>query len=148
MLKLCWNIKNLFLSLFMRRTVGARALVLQGDQVLLIKHTYMPEWHTIGGGVDAGESALQAVIRELQEEVGIEPLDEPSLFGFYYNPHSKHDDYVAFFICKKFTQKPCKSREILEAKWFPINDLPQDISPGTQRRIDEYLGKCPKRDRW
>jgi 8-oxo-dGTP pyrophosphatase MutT (NUDIX family) len=128
--------------------MGARALVVQENQVLLIKHTYMPEWHTIGGGVDPGETGLQAVIRELQEEVGIETLEEPSLFGFYHNTHQKHDDYVAFYVCTHFKRKGAKSREIEEAKWFPLHALPSDISPGTKRRIEEYLGERPISDRW
>lgn len=109
----------------------------------------MPDWHTIGGGVDPGESSLEAIKRELQEEVGIDVIEDPSLFGFYYNPYHKRDDYVAFYICKKFNRNnSVTSPEISEAKWFSLNSLPSDTSPGTKRRIEEYLGMRPLSDVW
>jgi hypothetical protein len=39
-------------------------------------------------------------------------------------------------------------QEIAQANWFLFDELPQDVSPGTKRRIDEYLGKAGKSDRW
>ncbi len=148
MIKILWKINNIFLSLFSKRTVGARALVIQQDQILLVKHTYTPGWYTIGGGVDAGESGLQALARELKEEVGINLLESPSILGFYYNRNEKRDDYIIVYVCKKFEKEAAVSKEILEARWFPLNSLPHDISPATQRRIDEYLGHRPLSDRW
>lgn len=148
MIQLYWKTRAFLLSLFSKRTVGARALVIQNDQILLVKHTYMPGWCTIGGGVDAGESGLQALRRELKEEVGIDLQESPPILGFYYNYHQKRDDYVIVYICKKFSKKKVVSREILEEEWFLFNELPHDISPGTKRRIEEYLGQRPPSDVW
>ncbi|MBI2707851.1 MAG: NUDIX domain-containing protein [Proteobacteria bacterium] len=148
MIHFLWTLKNFFLSLFSRKTVGARALVVQDNKILLVKHTYTPGWYTIGGGIDKGESPLQAVRRELQEEVGITPSQTPTFFGFYHNKCYKRDDYVALYLCTDFTRKEVKSREILEAKWFSLEALPPDMSPGTKRRLDEYLGHHPIRDVW
>lgn len=38
-----------------------------------------PRWLTPGGGIDAGESVLQAAVRELREETGL--LVEPEALG-------------------------------------------------------------------
>lgn len=148
MIKLYWKMKNIFLSLFSKRTMGARALVIQNDDILLVKHTYMPGWYTIGGGVDAGESGLQALKRELKEEVGIDLHESPSILGFYHKRHQKRDDYVIVYVCKEFEKTHVVSKEILESKWFPLNALPHDISPATKRRIEEYLGQRPLSDFW
>jgi 8-oxo-dGTP pyrophosphatase MutT (NUDIX family) len=148
MIKFFWETKNTLLSLFSLRTVGARTLVLQNDHILLVKHTYLPGWYTIGGGVDAGESGLQALIRELKEEVGVILHESPSILGFYHNPYEKRDDYVVVYVCKEFEKKEVVSKEILEARWFPLNALPPDISPATKRRIEEYLGRRPLSDVW
>lgn len=148
MMKLLWDIRVLLLSFLSKKTVGARALVIQNDQILLIKHTYLPGWCTIGGGVDQGETGLQALKRELKEEVGIDLQEEPSILGFYHKNQKKWDDYIILYVCKKFTRTETYSREILESKWFSLNDLPSDITPSTKSRIEEYLGHRPLSDTW
>lgn len=67
------------------KTLGVRALVIKNNRVLLIKHSYINGWYTVGGGVKRGETPLQAIQRELFEEVGIECLDKPQLFNVYYS---------------------------------------------------------------
>jgi 8-oxo-dGTP pyrophosphatase MutT (NUDIX family) len=149
MMKFCWRIKNFLFSFFSKKTVGARALILQDEQILLVKHTYMPGWCTVGGGIDPGESPLQALQRELQEEVGIELKSPPPILSFYYSNKEDRDDYVILYVCTDFIkQEPTTSDEIAEAKWFPLTQLPSDITPATQRRIEEYLDQRPLSDRW
>jgi len=54
-------------------TVGVRALVIDGTgRVFLVKHSYVAGWHLPGGGVEAGESLMTALTRELREEGNIE----------------------------------------------------------------------------
>lgn len=61
----------------MRFRRGARVILLdEDDRVLLVRghDADQPErswWFTIGGGIDAGESALAAAVREVREESGI-----------------------------------------------------------------------------
>ena len=148
MLQFLWKIKSAVLSLFNSRTVGARALVITDNQILLVKHSYVPKWHTIGGGIDKGETPMEAVQRELWEEAGIQCISPPQLFGVYHNNFEKRDDYVVLYIVEQFTQVSVESPEILEARWFAFHDLPEEISPATQRRIDEYLGARQRQERW
>lgn len=148
MTKIYWEIKNFLLALFAKRTMGARALVIREDYILLVKHTYISGWYTVGGGIEVGETGLQALTRELQEEVGIELKKEPTILGFYHTTQEGRDDYVIVYVVKDFVQSPVISKEILEAKWFPLTALPPDISSGTQRRIEEYLNQRPLSDRW
>ncbi len=130
------------------KTVGARALVVRDDQVLFVKHTYQKGWCTIGGMVDKGETTLQAISRELFEEVGLTPLEKPELFGVYHSNREKRDDYVAFYIVKKFDMKEVYSPEIADKQWFSLSHLPEEITPATKRRVEEYLGKRERSDRW
>ena len=51
---------------------GVQAIVWTERQtVVLVRHTYMPGWHLPGGGRKRRETPRQAVIRELQEEIGL-----------------------------------------------------------------------------
>ena len=84
-LRWLWVIRNFILKIMNYRSIGARALVIKDDEVLLIRHTYESGWFTIGGAVDKGETFVQAAIRELQEEVGVTPTEPPVLFGVYFN---------------------------------------------------------------
>ena len=142
----CWG---LVAWVFVRRTVGARALVIKDQKILLVKHTYMPKWYTIGGGVKLKESPLQGTIRELKEEAGITAQGTLELLGVYYKVHQGHDDYVVVYICKDFKEEDyiCP-HEIVEKRWFPLDKLPEDISPGCLRRIQEYLKLKPVSDQW
>lgn len=141
-------IRSSILSLLRKPTIGVRILLVKEDQVLLVKHTYQPGWYTIGGGVESGETPREAIERELQEEVGVVLNTAPELFSVYYSCHEKHDNYVIFYIGCEHTQAQVYSPEILESRWFSIADLPEDTTPATRRRIDEYMGKCNITDQW
>lgn len=146
--KIFHKIRNCVFRAFGVKTIGARALVVNNDQVLLIRHTYQKGWYTIGGAVENNESMRCAIFRELLEEVGLTPTEEPELFGVYHSNSEKRDDYVAFYIVKKFEMKEVYSPEIHEKKWFSLHDLPLDTTPATKRRIDEFLGQRQKSDMW
>lgn len=143
------KIKDFIFSFLPFKTFGVQALVIKGKNVLLIKHTYISGWYTIGGGVERGESCLQAIIRELKEEADISVLKGPELFGLYYKTYGRLNHHVAFYICKDFHEGPKFSKtEVLQKKWFPLSNLPKDLSFPNRMRIEEYLGKKPLSDRW
>ena len=52
-------------------TLGARVVALRGDEVMLVKQSYTTGWILPGGGVERGETLLQAAIREVREEAGL-----------------------------------------------------------------------------
>ncbi len=141
-------LKTAVLSLLSKRTIGARILLIRDDKVLLVKHTYQKGWYTIGGGVESGETPRFAIERELQEEVGVTLTSPPKLFAVYYSDYEKRDDYVVFYIGRDFTQKTVESPEIADRQWFALDNLPEDVTPATRRRIDEYLGRREITDLW
>lgn len=131
-------------------TLGSRALVLNAEgQVLLVQHTYDTYWYLPGGGVNKGESAKAAVIRELKEEVGlIVAEDEPLLFGIYYHTYLGVNDYPIIYIVKNYSSIASHSHEIAQMEWFHYDALPEMVSPGTKRRLVEYFTDAPVADRW
>ncbi|AMP89745.1 NUDIX domain-containing protein [Legionella pneumophila] len=131
-------------------TLGARAIVINTEeQVLLVKHTYQPHWYLPGGGVKKGESPKAAVIRELQEEVGIITAEQDViLFGIYHHKYLGVNDYPVIYIVKKYTSHVAYSREIEQMKWFRLDTLPEMVSQGTKRRLVEYINKNPISEKW
>jgi len=48
------------------------ALVVRNDKILMIKTLWSNRWELPGGGIEIGETAEEAAIRELKEECGLE----------------------------------------------------------------------------
>jgi len=124
-------------------TFGVRGLIhdADNDTVFLIRHTYVPGWQLPGGGVEVGETALQALERELSEEGNIEIEGPPVLQSIHFNRHASRRDHVAFFLIRSFRQPAQKlpDREIAEAGFFPLDRLPAETTPATLRRIAEVF---------
>ena len=54
--------------------VSAKALVVADDGKVLVCKEDQPHWSLPGGGVDHGEQPLQALMRELEEELGVKEI--------------------------------------------------------------------------
>ena len=88
-------------------TLGVRGVVLDGDdKVFLVRHSYVAGWHLPGGGVEVGETFLEALRRELVEEGRIELTGEPVLHGLFFNGHVSRRDHVAVYVVRQIQPDP------------------------------------------
>lgn len=132
-------------------TLGVRGLVIDdANHVFLIRHSYVAGWHLPGGGVEPGETLLDALIRELAEEGNIEPTAPPMLHGVFFNGRVSRRDHVAVFVLRDFRQTatPVPNHEIVAHGFFKLDDLPNDTTAGTRARIIEVMGGVPAREQW
>jgi len=132
-------------------TLGVRGLVLDRDgRVFLIKHSYAEGWHLPGGGVEAGETLIEALKRELREEGNIEIASTPILHGVYFQPLYSNRDHVALYVVRDYIQPspPQPNHEIVEHGFFALDALPADTTRGTRARIDEVLHGVAISQRW
>jgi 8-oxo-dGTP pyrophosphatase MutT (NUDIX family) len=132
-------------------TLGVRGLVVDGaGRILLVQHSYVRGWHLPGGGVEPGETMLQALARELAEEGNIRLSGPPRLHGIFFNRCVSRRDHVAVYLVQDFEQDgPFRpNREIAVASFFALDALPNDTTAGTRARIAEIIGGAPVSEHW
>jgi ADP-ribose pyrophosphatase YjhB (NUDIX family) len=142
---------HLYWRLARGMTLGVRAVVLDdGDRVFLVRHSYVSGWYLPGGGVEVGETFLDALKRELIEEGCIEISGEPILHGLFFNRHVSHRDHVAVYVVRQFRQDrlPEPNHEIVACGFFETTALPEGTTPGTILRIREVLERAPRIETW
>ncbi|MDA0961871.1 MAG: NUDIX domain-containing protein [Proteobacteria bacterium] len=131
---------HLYFLLTRPLTIGVRAAIRMRDgKFVLVRHTYTPGWHFPGGGLAKNEVAREALLREVEQELGIQIRSELALLGLYFNRAVSKRDHVLLFHCRYDGDLPVKSPsyEIAEIAAFDSDRLPEDMDPGTARRIRE-----------
>lgn len=119
-------------------------LITKGKEVLLARSANFPPgmFSTLAGFVEPGETVEQAVHREVYEEVGIYlqnlqyrssqpwPFPNSLMLGF-------HAEYLSGDI-------NIDNDEIVEANWWPVDQLPMIPPTGSISRqlIDQYIEFC------
>jgi 8-oxo-dGTP diphosphatase len=131
--KVVYSFLKIYWFVLRPKTQGVTCLILSGDELLLVRHTYgRSAWTLSGGGLKKNESKEEAVKREVKEELGLEIT--PEYIGeFTHNPEHKIDTVFCFVARVEKEEPKIDHLEIKEAKWWNINNLPKDRSASLQR---------------
>jgi 8-oxo-dGTP diphosphatase len=127
----------------MRTRVGA-AILREGKMLLIRRLKNGREYYVLpGGGVEEGETPLQALIREVEEETSLSFTQ--SAVVLETEDRQKH----IIFVITDATGTPMlagpeKQRESAENvyafAWIPVDDLAGlELFPEAARRLKEYL---------
>jgi ADP-ribose pyrophosphatase YjhB (NUDIX family) len=123
-------------------TLGVRGVAFDAEgRVLLVKHSYTPGWHFPGGGVEPGETCEHALAREMAEEACVELEPPLRLHGLFHNVNTSRRDHVAVYVVPAFrvTGERKPDREIVAARFFALDALPDGTTRATQARLAEIL---------
>lgn len=105
------------------------AIARRGDKILLGRRKKQGfgqgKWLGLGGKVDEGESIEQAMIRECQEESGIEVTKfiKRGVLTFHYINDPIME--VHYYEIKEFDNQPKDSNE-MEVAWVELNKIPYE----------------------
>ncbi|MGP4804747.1 NUDIX domain-containing protein [Agrobacterium cavarae] len=131
-------------------TLGVRAACFDDEgRIFLVRHTYVAGWHMPGGGVERGETGLQALHKEIREEGNLVATSVPQLVHVYFNNRTSDRDHVLFYrLSVGQTAVKVPDREIAESGFFPLDALPDGTTPATRRRLADLTGDALPDDYW
>lgn len=123
--------------------VAACALVDADGRVLLAQRPEGKQlaglWEFPGGKVEPGETPEQCLIRELQEEIGIE-TDIPCLAPLTFASHS-YDDFhllMPLFVCRRF-RGIAQPKEGQALKWVRPKQMRDYPMPPADAPLIQFL---------
>lgn len=132
---------------WVRRPVllGVRVLVADGNQVLLVKHSYREGWFLPGGSPEARESLDETARREAREETGL-AIQDVTFLGIYSSLEEPESDHVAVFVSKLQDPGACREghsvrsrdSEIGEVRWAAATRLPQQTTKQTRLILQDW----------
>ncbi|WP_341719908.1 NUDIX domain-containing protein [Micromonospora sp. FIMYZ51] len=100
-----------------------------GRVVLLIRRDDCGMWAIPGGMVDPGETAPQALVRELREETGVDLAGLPCEIvwqGYVYDPRNSDEAWIcstAALYRLPATVTPHAGSDALDAAWWPFGSV-------------------------
>lgn len=122
-------------------TIGVFAAIfdVQGRILCVRQADATGRWSTPGGGVEKGETPVEALLREVTEESGY-VIRTRRLIGVYAAPF-KNDLALSFEaqIIGQVAWRP--TREIAEIGWFARENLPSPMRAWTHARIQDAFDR-------
>ncbi len=131
----------------MKKEVSAGVIVYYTDlsrdepvRLYLLLHYRKGYWDFAKGKLEGSETSLEAALRELKEETG---LDSEILFGFeqslkymFKNPRGELvNKTVTYYVGKSKTKDVQISSEHLSFKWLPYKEASQELSFENAKQI-------------
>jgi mutator protein MutT len=112
-----------------RPLVGVGAVIIENGRILLVKRGNEPnkgKWSVPGGLVRIGESLIEALKREIREEVGVEiEVDDVACVSeeIFRNGEVKFHYVIIDFFARIVDGNVRPGSDAEEIRWVPINEV-------------------------
>jgi 8-oxo-dGTP pyrophosphatase MutT (NUDIX family) len=126
-----------------KQTAVTAFFVRDGRVLVGLRHYTPDKWQTIsvwtcpGGRCDIGETLGETLLRETEEETGINDTEILEVLGEI--PGSKEGDVVHMFLCRTSQEaRLLEPEKFSEWKWVPLHEMPDDfINPPAFKLVQE-----------
>jgi 8-oxo-dGTP diphosphatase len=134
---------RIYWHVFRPENHGALVALWCAGRVLLVKNSYVDYYSLPGGNVRANETAEDAAIRELKEEINL-VVERGKLITALVHTHEwqGRPDHVVIFALE-LEQTPAirvDHREVVSAEWLlPQEALSRDLFPPLRQVIEQHV---------
>lgn len=133
--------------------MGVGAIIIQGNQVVLVKRGHAPlqgKWSIPGGVLEIGETLRKAAIREAFEETGLS-IEPGELLGVFERVlpdekgRMKYHYVLIDFLCRRVAGELAAGDDADEVRWFRRDELAAlELARETEEVIRKGFEKAQK----
>lgn len=114
---------------YYRAAVGAYIVNGKGQLLVILKHNYVDKWNVVKGGIEKGETELEALRREVTEELGpikYKIIAKSKVASVVANHDVASEDYIGqarnnYWVLVNEKEKiQVPTEEIEQIKWIDI----------------------------
>lgn len=160
MIREIWCKDNLELDGEIYYREAVRAIIIIDDKALLLHSELNGDYKFPGGGVESGESYLEALTREIKEESGVTLLNAKECFDVVEYDEGQHDGFDIFKMLSKYYFVEIEGNLILsdgesgvKPKWVTLKEaynvnrkiINSDNPPRWSKRETYVIGELLKR---
>lgn len=118
-------------AIFLSKKTGRMMLNLRSDSA-----TYSNNWGFVGGKIESGESPLQALHREMNEELGssVPMIEDIIPFDVFSTKNCKFR-YYSFIVVVSEEFIPELNHESAGYSWVRIGNWPKPLHPGAKSTL-------------
>ena len=125
--------------------LGVEGIVFdEAGRVLLTQRRDLPFWCLPGGQLEAGETPMEAVVREVAEETGLE-VEVERLVGVYCMPRWQAGGAtILLFRCSRQGGALQLTSETIDVGYFAPDAFPVDLTSMHRQRINDAVANVEK----
>lgn len=114
--------------------VAVKGVILNEGKVLIVKRANDDEigggtWECVGGKIEFGEDLESALVREINEEVGLNVTVERILYATTFKTDPTRQVVILTYLCRSNNKKIVLSMEHIDYQWSTKDQLKLLLAP-------------------